>query len=445
MCLFQMRSLLRSTTVKTIFYGVLSLGWANAASLLAVPIYVRVLGHGEWGLAAACTLLQTLASFLDAGLSQIVPREISVANHDRVCVSHVATHLRKRYLVAASFLLLSVEFGAGFLAESWFKATQEEQYRLVIALRISAIQVFFQFLNSLNLGIWYGLERHRTANLRSCTSVLARHGLALICISFVDSSVITYCTCFAVVAAAELLVNTISIQKLLRHNSQQCRCDGTLRSVGPQSSNLGTGLLLLTAGTIIGIAVAQGDRIATSRFATLTDYGIYSAISAVAASLLALQAPVSRVFLPQLVGDFRIQGWPTRSVMLKLGLSMVSISVAPTIVAALFADPIVRLFVADSGSIKLGVQTLRLQLCGVALSAPLACLYLVMLASGRYGPMLALNTATLVLLIALVTAFPDRADIRMGGILCIAASSIRAIGATLWYSSQSRRISTIRE
>jgi O-antigen/teichoic acid export membrane protein len=437
-----MRAVLRSRTVSTMAYGVLALGWSNAASLLAVPIYIRVLGREEWGLAAACVLLQTIASFLDAGLSQIVPREISVANHDRACMRHLLAYLRKRYLVAASILLISVEIVSGLLAENWFQASQEEQHRLTIALRISATQVFFQFMNSMNMGIWFGLERHRTANLRSTFFIVARHSTAIICIVLWNPSVIVYCSSLAVVAGVEFIANTISIQKLVKSRFEACCCGEGGGSGATKRSAFGAGLLLLTAGTIVGLAVSQSDKVAMSRFASLSDYGVYSAVAAIAASLLALQAPVSRVFLPRLVGDFRAHGWPTRGVLMKFGVSMALIAVAPAIVAAMFADQILRLFFVDVGSIALGVSVLQLQAVGVALSAPLACLYLVMLANGQYRPMLALNAVALISLIVLVMIFPDRSDIRMGGAMYIVAAVIRVIGASAWFGAQSQRVTS---
>jgi O-antigen/teichoic acid export membrane protein len=269
-------------------YGVLALGGANAASLLAVPIYIRVLGREEWGLAAACVLLQTIASFLDAGLSQIVPREISVASHDRACMRHLLAYLRKRYLVAASILLISVEIVSSLLAENWFQASQDEQYRLTIALRISAIQVFFQLMNSMNMGVWFGLERHRTANLRSTLFIAARHSTAILCILLWNPSVIVYCSSFAVITAVEYIANTISIQKLVKSRFEACCCGDGVGAGVPQRSAFGAGLLLLTAGAILGLAVSQSDKIAMSRFASLSDYGVYSAVAAIAA----LQAQV---------------------------------------------------------------------------------------------------------------------------------------------------------
>ncbi|MCP2936248.1 hypothetical protein NK983_26535, partial [Salmonella enterica subsp. enterica serovar Typhimurium] len=65
---------LASLTARNAASSFLALAWLSLLSMLAIPIYIRLLGVSEWGLVAACASLQILSNFIDAGFSQIVPR-----------------------------------------------------------------------------------------------------------------------------------------------------------------------------------------------------------------------------------------------------------------------------------------------------------------------------------------------------------------------------------
>ena len=59
LCLrFAPSSLLHSVVARNAASNFITLGWLSLLSILAIPVYIKLLGVSEWGLLAACASLQ---------------------------------------------------------------------------------------------------------------------------------------------------------------------------------------------------------------------------------------------------------------------------------------------------------------------------------------------------------------------------------------------------
>lgn len=421
-------SLSASATLQNIGAGLFSFGLTNAISLVAMPLVVRMLGPAEWSIVAACLTVQTVVAFAEAGLSQLVPREVARAAGDPSRLREIHRRSRKTYLAVGVGLLAALVGGADLLAARWFQAPEDAVPGLAMGLRIAAIQALFQLNNGLNAGVWYGLDMHRKASVRACTFALVRQLAGLAAIAASGGLATAYLAAVAAASIVECVLNRRAV------NADVVRACASAGAAPPGASTREPalhGALMLTCTVLVGLAVSQMDRLILSRTASLQDLGTYAVVSAIASGLLGLQQPVVRALSPRLVREVAETGRPLRRTLLQLVSAAAVVGIVPTAIAGVLAAPLLRLFLADEAAVASGVGAMRLLFVGVAVSAPLSCAYALLLARGAYGAMLSANLVGIISMVAVVWTFHDRSDIDMGGWMSVAAGLSRLVASAV--------------
>jgi O-antigen/teichoic acid export membrane protein len=434
------RFVVRSRVARNAAAGFAAMLWLSGLSLFTIPIYVRLLGKDEWGLVAACASLQLVFTFIDSGFGQIVPRWVARdAEHTTVLRRYVVVFGRI-YLALCVFGFLSVQGSAAYLASSWFQVPRERVADLDVAIRIIALQFAFQFLNSLCIAVWNGLQQQGRAGFRTCAFATLKHALTLSMLTLLAPKAWVYALVFAAVSACELTVNGLTLWRQFARKS----LDAYSPPLFPLSSFLSE-VSLLSLGIVVGLATSQLDRIVLSRTFSAADFGVYVVVANLALAFLQLPAPLTKAFFPRLVREITATGSVARrTFQLFIGAS-IAIGAAPALVASIFAQPLISLWIRDAHFADVGRLPLQLLLWAVAINVLYGCLYQLILAHGRSQLILKFNLAAFVAGSVTALIVGTNAGIALGGGIWIATTSTQLVLGVTWLALQKRQRPTINE
>lgn len=424
---------MRSPATKNAVSSFVSLFWLNALSVLAIPVYVKLLGTGSWGIVAACSSLQLLFTFIDLGFSQIVPRWVAREANSPSLLRQYIRVFQMVYGALAVTGFVVIQAAAWPLGHLWFNVPSDQAGTLVLCIRLIAFQLLFQFANNLYVGIWHGLQLQVQANLRTCLFGTLKHAVAILALVFVAANPVLYALMFAAVALAELATSVVATRRrgLLASASDASTAPLETRLFFREAA-------VLSIGIIVGLGVSQMDRIVLSRIVSVDSFGVYVVVFNLAMAFLALQAPLTRAYFPVLVQDVKLHGRPNPATLKRLVVGNTLVCILPALAVAACADKVLRLWVHNEHFVELGTLPLRLLLVATCFNVLYNCFYQVIVAQGSAHVVLKLNLACLAVGVATAAVFAGRADLMVGGLIWIATTSTQLALGIAWYWSSTR-------
>lgn len=372
-------------------------------TLVATPIYVKTLGPSQWGLVALCMTAQGLLLLLDAGLGQILPREVArAAREGRAMQAYLAA--LKLYGTVAVVTMTLGQVVVSLVAGQLITSNAALQSDLMIALRLVLIQFLVQLPNNAAIGYWGGVEQQRLANLRQAGFAVCKHGLALILVTQWQPIAIAYMLPFVLVGALEFLANWQRVITAVVDAPISGGQPPTVRRLIASAGGFSTAV-------IVGMLTGQIDRLYLARTVSTELFGIYTVSANLAMTLMHLQGPVQRAFLPRIVAAERP---PLRMVWQMLGLIAV-VGLLPCVALALVAEPLLRLWLHDVHIAQAGAPVFQLIAIAIGLNGLYSGVYSLFIRDNLFGRLIILNFLILVGQMVLLTQFSDRLSIAVGG------------------------------
>lgn len=414
-------------------YGFLSLGWTSSLSIISVPIYISILGHEEWGVVAACLSLQLLANFADSGFSQIVPRWIAKDSQSAEMVSEYMKLFRGLYFLVALILLVSIQLLSGAMATSWFNVPVERVAELELCIRIVSVQLFFQFLNNLNIGYWNGTQNQARIFFHTCSFATLKHAVTILLLYFWGGSALGYVIGFCIVACLELLFNTYSVGQGFLWGGDFIRRVRDYTFFLKEVSSL-------SGGIMVGLLVSQLDRIVLSKVLPAEQFGVYVVVLTLSQAFLQLQSPVNRAFFPVLVKDVSERNTMFWRSFGRFVVGVMLTATVPILIAILFAGWILNAWLGNKFFVENGTFALQLLLLGVAINTLYGCIYQLMVASGRSSLVLKFNLISLVALAVVVMSSWEGLVISSGGYMWVLWNSVLLLLGLGWLILSGRKI-----
>lgn len=402
-----------------------ALVWLNLLSILAIPLYIKILGVSEWAIVAVCVSLQIIANFVDAGFSQIVPRWIAREAGNRLALHSLIVVFSKIYSVLALAILVFLHLSANYLSHGWFDIEPQRADRLELAIHIVAFQIFFQFLNNLPIGFWHGTQQQVIANFRTCMFGTLKHVITIAVLLFFAAEAYAYAMCFAIVAMAELFFNGRSLWRILRPQS-----DDETVAFNPMSFL--REVSVLSGAIMVGLLVSQIDRIVLSRSVPIELFGIYSVVIAVSMAFLQLQIPFTRAYLPIFSEDYKKHGAISLIHIKKLVVITSVAAVLPTMIASAFAGHILQIWLGNSHIVKVGTHPLQLLLLAVAVNSLYGCVYQVIIASGKSHIVLKFNLVALLVALLVVVIAGTSKGLMLGGFIWLSTTITQLVLGMGW-------------
>ena len=374
-----------SQLFQNVFSNYAAVVWMGALSLGLIPVYLRVLGPEQWGIVAICMAIQGFMGLLDAGLGQIMPRDMALASGNSSKEAHVFALFSTSYTALGFIGFVVGQFAVPYLIAHWFNNGQGLADGTEWVLRLVIAQFFFQFSNNANAGYWNGLQKQKTANLRLCFFGTTKHMGALAMVSLWSPNALSYLLPFTLVAALEWALNRHAIRRDIGNVPATVLVWNDFQVL---THNAG----LLAVGVLVGMVVSQLDRIVLSRTLDAATYGSYVIVANLGLAFMQLQYPLMRAFFPRVVLA-SVAGSPSKSWL--LAGSVLALCVAPCILIAAVAPWVLETWLSNPEMASAGVAPLRFILCAVAVNAMYHLIYQRIVAAGENRVVIWVNVIVL--------------------------------------------------
>lgn len=393
--------------------GYAYLGFTALVTLLLVPIYVATLGPTQWGIVAWCLTLQGVLFSLDAALAPLLLRDAA-----RAAAAGQLQAAERRFLrLYGSIALLACLAGQAIL----FLVPASLPDDAVLALRLALLQFLFQFANGAAIGVWHALQRQRFANARLVAFALVKHGLALALVLLWQATPLAYFLPFVVVGAVEFALNRWRMRRERIGAAASAAVDAaSTANVALRDGEGWSGLTGFAIVAALGIAMSHIDRILLAPRLDADTFGLYFLLGTVLLSVLHLQMPLQRSFLPRIATD----DVPRRAARGML-LASIALIVLPCLLAAAFVEPLLRLWLHDARLAAAGAPTLRWMLLAAALLALSGPSWPVLLVQRRYRTLATIQAAALIAQVTVLWLLTPRIGLPAGGLAWLAAASVQ--------------------
>lgn len=385
-------------------------------TLVATPIYVQRLGASQWGLVALCMTAQGFLLLLDAGLGQIMPGQIAraVRSGQAGAVYRISLRIYGCISLAACVLgqLLTPQVAAKLVG-----ANAALQPDLENVLRLVLVQFLFQFPNNAAVAYWNGTEQQRLANLRQAGFAASKHGVALLLVTAWQPSAMAYMLPFALLSAVEFVANW-----------QKIRANAPTREPESPAAALSVPQLLVSSGgfsfaVVLGMLTSQIDRLYLARAVSTESFGIYVLASNLALTLMHLQGPIQRAFLPRIVASSTP---PWREIWQMLGLLSLA-CMLPCLLVATQAENILKLWLSDPAIARAGASVFSLISISVGLNGLYGGVYSLFIRENKYRRVIQLNGCILVGQYAILAFLTDALSTEVGGWVWLFASASQVV------------------
>ena len=406
----------------------LAVAWTGGLSILLIPVYLRVLGQEQWGIVAICMAIQGFMGLLDAGLGQIMPRDMALASGNKARESHVYYLFSRSYMALGLIGFVAGQLSVPYLIAHWFNNGQGLADGTECVLRLVIAQFFFQFSNNAHAGYWNGLQEQKKANLRLCIFGTAKHMGALALVNLWSPYALAYVLPFTVVAALEWLSNRNTIRSGLVDSPPTSLAMEDFLAL---ARNAG----LLAAGVLVGMVVSQLDRIVLSRALDAATYGAYVIVANLGLAFMQLQYPLMRAFFPRVVLA-SAQGAPPKTRM--LAAAVLLLCVAPCLLVAAAAPWILVTWLSNPKIAMEGVAPLRLILSAVAVNAVYHLIYQRIVAAGENRVVIRINVIVLTIIAPMLYFTAPVYGTVAGGMAWFLSSVMQLTMGAYWLVLQKR-------
>ena len=391
-----------------------ALGFANSifAALVGfavVPVYIRLLGTGSYGLIGFFATTQVVLQLFDFGLSATINREAArcVATDSLVDLGKLLHTLSVVYVATAVTVAIAATLAAPLLATEWLQSTTLGVDSIQRAVVLLAVVIACRWPLGLYQGVLLG--GHKLAKVSVVAIAMTGLGSlgAIVVLSFVSTTV----EAFFVWQAAVSLLHTL----VLRHMAW--------RAVGRDGSDLRFDWSQLrqvwafTAGVsgiaVIGTLLSQTDKIILSRILTLEAYGQYMVATVAAGSLHLIVTPAFNIIYPKLSFLYKARSESGLLAYYRRATQLLTAVLFPlATVVGVFAHDLIVVWTGNAALAQASAPILQWMLIGTTLNGVMYCPYALQLAAGR--PRITLT----ILLILLVAMFPLTVllSIRLGGV-----------------------------
>jgi O-antigen/teichoic acid export membrane protein len=397
-------------------------------SIALIPFYLRWLGPEQWGIVAICMALQAFFNLLDAGLAQIMPRDIARVALDPG--SRFKTYLvyQRTYVFLAFIGFVIGQISVPWLIDHWFSGGKSFDAQDSWAFHLVVLQFLFQFSNNANNGYWSGMQMQVLANFRQCTFGSLKHIGALGAVFFWRADALAYLTPFAAISALEFFINYRTINSTSKDSFHSPIHWEDYKKLGREAG-------MLFIGVMIGMLASQMDRIVLSKYVDVTDFGIYAIVASLGLAVMQLQQPLVRAFLPRIIHD---QASNNNKSFKRLAFGITFLCILPCLVLALLSPWILSVWIGNAEVVSQGTTPLRLLFFAVAFNAVYSLIYQQVLINGDGWWVIKTNALILILILPFLLAIVSSFGISAGGIYWLAMTFLQLIFGLIWLNINSR-------
>jgi len=385
-----------STVARNIVANAAGAAVGLAVLVLAVPLYLRLLGAEAYGLVGLFATLLGAAAALDLGLGATLNREVARMTarpaESPEFADAVATLRASGWAVGLALGALFAAL-APLLATRWLTPTALTPDEVRRALLLMGLAIPAIVARGVHFAGLSGLQRQPLANGIQGGGTLLRTALTLAVLTGGACTV----TAFFVVQVGLLYLEALVLALALGRTLPAAASAGRIR---PHAVRHLVGFSAGVGGTmLLGYAVLSIDQLVLSAILPLAAFGYYTIAAAAAATLGHVGSPIVTALYPRL--SQRVERGDLRGVSedYRFFSQLIAVLVLPLATLLVFLpEPVLALWTRDTEVVRQGALVLSLRTLGTVLQTFMYVPHLLQLAAGWSSFAALVNTGVLIVL-----------------------------------------------
>lgn len=269
-----------------------------ATGILVLPLFLEFLGDEAYGLIGLFTLVQTMISLLNFGLSPTLGREAARSKAAPAGDQTFFKIIRSYELIFLCLCLVLAActfFFSELLANNWLNIETLDPDKVSLAMILLCGAAIFRFAQSLYRSAIMGLEIQVWMNIADIIFATFRYFVALLIVIYVSNDIVVYFSYQLTISIIEFLVIRNKLFRALptNHIPKLSFYKDAARPTFPFALGIA-----YTAG--IWVLTTQTDKLILSGLLTLSEFGYYSLAAIVSGGIVQLSAPLSEALRPRL-------------------------------------------------------------------------------------------------------------------------------------------------
>lgn len=269
--------------------------WGLVSVYIFVPLYIKILGVGAYGLISIYTLILTIVFFSEAGLSAALSREAAREN-DREKLASLAFTIEWILYTGVGIVSILFYLMAPYIVRVWFTDMGSIGYDTAVeCFKIMAISFPPQVVISVFIGGMMGMQKQVTSNIFLIAYSAVRFLVVLLPLNYLNDIRVFFiwqaliCWVFAIFAHQ---IFSVCLGCNIKPSSRF-----SLKSLKP---------IKKYAIGVFGISVVSGlngqlDRLIVSHLESINNFSYYSLSSTLSQLPTILTLPIAMAMAPRLV------------------------------------------------------------------------------------------------------------------------------------------------
>ncbi len=382
---------------KNILANYIGTGATVLAPILALPWYLSLLGKEQFGLISFIMMLQSLLALLDAGLSQILVREIAnrfdgSEKGKLSTISLVVSFEQVYWLFSLGIGAVTLLF-VDIIINHWLQLGNISIATAQLALYGAIVIFTVQFPSSIYRSTLVGIQEQVVLNKILFASAWLKHGGGIVILTL-SPSLLSYLI---------WQVFSIIIEVLIRRHFAWKKIDIKSKNIKPNHKEiiqLWKPALSMSVSVLLGALTVQMDRIILSTLTTVEQLGYYTIAATIAIGILQLISPLFQAALPraiQLEKEGKLAAFNIK--LLKIVLLIIILSFS---IFSIIGEKILMLWLNNEAAELVIHPILTILLIGTALNALYNIGYMNWLINKKTNRILQVNIFSLIIAIIFV-------------------------------------------
>ncbi len=265
--------------------------------LVVIPLYLKSFGAVGWGLVSFVMVIQSVASLLEAGLSQSLVREFT---HRRVEKNKLSSILFLEFEIIYLFFSLSlmvlIFFSAKFIVLNWLNVPSSQESLAVDVVSYSSIFIACQIHGSIYRSVLISKDSHADINVLNSVFLILKHLFGVL-LAVTTRNIFYLIVWFSLIASIELIFKRFYAKLTFEFDYSDLRYIWFF----DEAKKVIPFALKMSIATVIGAFAVQFDKLLVSKMLPIDEFSIFSIASMLSLGLMQFTQPLTTSLLPVLI------------------------------------------------------------------------------------------------------------------------------------------------
>lgn len=266
-------------------------------AFIFIPVYIRYLGIGSYGIIGFFTSIQALLIFLDLGIGIALNREMSRFYHDKTRIEYLRNlshSLQVIYWVMGALIGILLFLLSPLLAKHWFTGNEMPTQTLFMAFSILSLTLAIRWPYSLYSSGIRGMQYQVTLNLNDLGWGIAKNVGSWLVLKYYSPTLEAFLWYQCIVTFLQTISTSIILWHYMPRTAQPRGLSfdkKALRDIGRYAAGMG-------AASLISSIILQLDKVLVSKMVSPSQFGYYMVASNVATLVYNASLPMYMSIFP---------------------------------------------------------------------------------------------------------------------------------------------------